>query len=619
MAELLPKVALVSLPWGPPTEPSLGIGILKETLNVNSIECRVFDFTINLLEHLRYDTYLFLSNRFALNDFLFTHIYEPTLSHDQLEILVSLSHEYYTEWEGCSSPLDFVEKVLVIRNEVIPLYLERCAQEVFEWDPTLIGLTCMFDQTYSSLAFSKYIKSQGQNNYIVLGGYAADGDVGKYLLSTYNEIDFVSNSDGEQNVVDLALLSVGHKNPIDCNHIFYRDDNGVIAESRPRKRIDLDSSCPPNYDDFYKRVSDIKERKRIEITPSFLPVETSRGCWWGQKSHCTFCGIDDITMLYRSKSPKVALSHLASTYSDYETSLLRLSDYILPHHYYKELLPKLAKKGADLEIACEIKSNVKPWQIEQLKMANVVDVQPGIESFDTDTLKLMKKGTSGIQNVFLVKSLDKKGIHVHYNILYGFPGENIYSYERLTRVIPQLNHLTPPVSNTRISITRHSPLQTDPLNHGLPKSPRYHPRYNLIFSESFRQKHSIDHQKQEYYFEYDYRPSLELDRWHQVLNFQINSWRALHENDSAPILTASFENQFLVVSDSRFNKKLKNQVIGDVITADIYRLIDEEPLPIEKIASNIGVPDYKLNEHLDLLLHHRIILNMDGKYLGLCL
>jgi radical SAM superfamily enzyme YgiQ (UPF0313 family) len=29
--------------------------------------------------------------------------------------------------------------------------------------------------------------------------------------------------------------------------------------------------------------------------------ESSRGCWWGAKSHCTFCGLKASTMLFRSR------------------------------------------------------------------------------------------------------------------------------------------------------------------------------------------------------------------------------------------------------------------------------------------------------------------------------
>src|SRR3954465_271775 len=31
-------------------------------------------------------------------------------------------------------------------------------------------------------------------------------------------------------------------------------------------------------------------------------IETARGCWWGAKNHCTFCGLNGETMGFRAKS-----------------------------------------------------------------------------------------------------------------------------------------------------------------------------------------------------------------------------------------------------------------------------------------------------------------------------
>ena len=45
------------------------------------------------------------------------------------------------------------------------------------------------------------------------------------------------------------------------------------------------------------------------VVPTLL-FETSRGCWWGAKSHCTFCGLNGETMAFRSKSPRRALDEL---------------------------------------------------------------------------------------------------------------------------------------------------------------------------------------------------------------------------------------------------------------------------------------------------------------------
>jgi radical SAM superfamily enzyme YgiQ (UPF0313 family) len=39
-------------------------------------------------------------------------------------------------------------------------------------------------------------------------------------------------------------------------------------------------------------------------------METARGCWWGAKHHCTFCGLNQNDMAFRAKSPQCAMDEL---------------------------------------------------------------------------------------------------------------------------------------------------------------------------------------------------------------------------------------------------------------------------------------------------------------------
>lgn len=56
----------------------------------------------------------------------------------------------------------------------------------------------------------------------------------------------------------------------------------------------------PNYDGFFERLTDSAARDWVE--PKLI-VEGSRGCWWGEKHHCTFCGLNGSFMEFRGKSP----------------------------------------------------------------------------------------------------------------------------------------------------------------------------------------------------------------------------------------------------------------------------------------------------------------------------
>ena len=87
------------------------------------------------------------------------------------------------------------------------------------------------------------------------------------------------------------------------------------------------------------------------------------------------------------------------------------------------MLPLLAEADLGLELFWEVKANLTARQVRQLRDAGVAYVQPGIESLNDHVLELMRKGTTGLRNVELLKWCREYGVTPLWNLLYGFPGE----------------------------------------------------------------------------------------------------------------------------------------------------------------------------------------------------
>ena len=86
----MPKVdtVLVSMPWAPPTEPSLGLGILKSCIQTAGFSVKIYHAAPRLLRYLTLYTYSFLSERWGINEFLFTAALDPSCDDAQLDCLV---------------------------------------------------------------------------------------------------------------------------------------------------------------------------------------------------------------------------------------------------------------------------------------------------------------------------------------------------------------------------------------------------------------------------------------------------------------------------------------------------------------------------------------------------
>jgi hypothetical protein len=101
-----------------------------------------------------------------------------------------------------------------------------------------------------------------------------------------------------------------------------------------------------------------------------------------------------------------------------------------------------------------------------MRDAGLRDIQPGIESFSTPILKLMRKGVTALENVRLLKWCAQLGIDVFWNLIYGIPGEPPDEYARMATRMRHLVHLKPP-QLLRLNIDRFSPYHNDPTGHGL--------------------------------------------------------------------------------------------------------------------------------------------------------
>jgi hypothetical protein len=178
------------------------------------------------------------------------------------------------------------------------------------------------------------------------------------------------------------------------------------------------------------------------------------------------------------------LSMLRCLRNTYGLNSFRFSDYILPHGYFRTLLPILAEEEPRFQLACEMKANTNEENFGALARAGFRDVQPGIESFSTPVLRLMNKGVSAGQNVHTLLLGRRFGVHINYNLIYGFPAETEACYEEMICLLPRLFHLDPPITNIAVMITRFAPLQTDPKRFSTPLA-SYEPSYEIIFSEDF--------------------------------------------------------------------------------------------------------------------------------------
>ena len=206
------NVVLVSMPWTTVLQPSLGLAVLRAELRRQAIACRVFHANLWLLKYLSAETYFGVARLDGLNEFLCTALLDPEIDAIQLEALAqhcriicasgrSLAH--YRE------PEELFELLLAIRNHVIPRFLGECAEKILAMQPTMVGFSCLFDQTLAAAALAKLLKEIRPDLPTALGGYAVQHENGTEVLKAFPQIDCIARGDGEPVIAKLAQASIG--------------------------------------------------------------------------------------------------------------------------------------------------------------------------------------------------------------------------------------------------------------------------------------------------------------------------------------------------------------------------------------------------------------------------
>lgn len=353
---------------------------------------------------------------------------------------------------------------------------DRTVERIMEQIPRgsdVVGLSVGFDsQKLPAAVLARRLRERGETATIVVGGTGTDEAMGPALLERFAELDLVLQGEADESwpVLLDRLAAAGRVDGAGDfgdvpGAVFRRAGRIVSVPERTPSRAFFGVKVP-DYSAF------VEQRARSEHTRGqlCLLVETSRGCWWGKKHHCTFCGIRSVDEEYRSRDPADAVAVLTELYDRYEPSLLYCTDPIVPATYHATAWPALHRAradGRDWRIFYETKSSLKRRELARMAAAGILRVQPGIESFSTRCLEAMDKGAKGLQQIAYVKWAHAYGVTVNYGIISGMPPERPADLRAMTALAAKLWHLPPPADVNRLALHRFSPHYRDPEGFGL--------------------------------------------------------------------------------------------------------------------------------------------------------
>jgi ribosomal peptide maturation radical SAM protein 1 len=461
------NIILVSMPYTGIVRPSVALGLLVAILERDGLAAECLYADILFAEEIGLHSYRVVTHSRAadaLADWTFSHIAFPNFKPNDdafLERFIQRNRPYLR-----CEPKQLRDIVYPIRDAAEG-FINQLAKHILDRGLRMIGCSSTFTQHVSSLALLRRIHELAPEVITLMGGANCETIMGLTTHKSFPWVDYVVSGEADRLIVPLVRAILEHGREIDPSNL----PEGLFAPVHRRKgypRVSTDEidNVPratlsslydlpvPNYDDYF-RALEVTHSLRGIILPA-LTVETSRGCWWGEKRMCTFCGRSRRGKQFRSKSAKQVIRELDTLYRRYGIRRFRMVDDIMDMNYFETFLPLLSRAGRPYQLFYEMKANLKKEQVKALLEAGIAFIQPGIESLHDRILALLNKGCKAWQNILLLKWCRQYGIFCRFNILCDVPGEEDAWYLQMAELFPLLVHLQPPYSLVRLRFDRYS-------------------------------------------------------------------------------------------------------------------------------------------------------------------
>ncbi len=615
------RITLINMPFSNLSLPSLALTQLKAVLERDlddQIRVRILYLNHDFSHYLGLDLYFRIthaveSNNSGLGDWLFRQVAFP-LASDNIQ---QYFQRYYPQQEG---GLDVLKGKILAKRVRLGQFLDRLIGNYQLDQEDLVGFTSMFAQNVASLAMARKIKDRNPRCVTVMGGANCEAPMGAELAAHVEAMDFIFSGPALVSFPQFVRYQIRGEveacrtlQGVFCGANLgskHLEGSGAIGAELP-----MNIPVPLDYDEFLALFE--KNFPGGDLRPC-LTFETSRGCWWGERSHCTFCGLNGGTMAFRRMPADDAVELLNGLFLRYGDRCPRYEavDNIMPIDYIKDVFPRL-KPPPEATIFYEIKANMKEEELEILKRGGVNEVQPGIESLSTSTLKLMRKGTTSFQNIRFLKGCLSANVRPIWNLLIGFPGEEAGVYEKYLADLPLLFHLMPPTGAFPVRFDRYSPYFTHSDSFRLKLSP--YDFYEMVYPFGTDSLYNLA-----YYFEdrnYNARYIDNLILWKEKLNTVVDQWRALWKSDSVLpkpelYLKLAADSCPAVVFDSRNGQSGTEHEISD-LGLRVLDLLHVRGMRLTDLERSVDATPDDLAGEIDGLRRSGILFEEDGRWMSL--
>ena len=606
MQEVLKPVALISMPTLSARFPSFQLALLKPTLEQAGIPVQTFSLFMYFgtfvgwrINETLADVYPsmvgeWLWTRAAFGDFAIDDEYFEIYRNN----LEAICHK-----AGCT-----FDDLRRLRETAAPAFIEFCMNSV-DWSRFgVIGFSVVFQQTLASIALANALIKRYPHIPIMMGGATFEDDIAEEIMKGCPQVDYIHCGDADETLPNAVRRIYNGESMKGMPGIMWRDSGRVVFNGRAPNLADMNKTPVPDFDEYFYARKQGRYENYDMAQGVLLPIETARGCWWGVKNHCTFCGLNRAGMEFRSKRVENVIQQLDELSRRYGILDFNAIDNIIEPEYIDKLFGQLSAANTDIRLHYEVRPSLSRVQLKHMRKGGLFSIQPGVESFSTHILKLMKKHTTGVRNLELIKWSTYYGINNLYNILLRFPGETAEDYRAQCDVISKIHHFQAPWAIAKARADRGSPMYTDPESQSISRLVPS-PCYDYLYP-----KDRFDLNRVSYYFEHKMGNTLEDGEYDQIFE-AVGVWQHRWKQCPRPYLRYRKGWATIRIEDGRNCSPRVTKYADDYATLYEYCADARSRKDIAARFEDASWVEGALEEFVE----QNLMIHLDNRYLSLAL
>ena len=291
------------------------------------------------------------------------------------------------------------------------------ARAILNFHPDMVGFSATTSGFLDGYELAEQIKRSRNEITIVFGGVHISS-LGASLLEDYPAIDFLCLGEGEMTMAELA----NGKPPASIAGIALRGTDGPLTNA-PRKLI-------PDMDDLpfpaYEKLEGFPKGYNLPLfsyvlTPGATMV-TSRGCPY----QCTFCDRSVFKRGFRYNSAEYVYEHIRYLQKRFGVRHINIYDDLFTANRKRiaELCQRLISNPLGMQFNCAVRvGHCDDELLKMLKKAGFLQLSLGIETGDSDLMKVHKPGVYLHEVRDTVNRIQRMGLRAKGLFMMGLPGE----------------------------------------------------------------------------------------------------------------------------------------------------------------------------------------------------